>query len=241
MTAPTFCIEPSLYPSCLITNGEGEVIRFCKNHGDQCPRFHDPTEWEKAQSILLGTQSKEVCLNEFTKNTPTLIDEKDVIDTFERFCPTILSREPSENSDNYRELLPKELWEHYPSYMRAFLLDSGRLRVHELGDPQVQIDAIRYLKSKGQWSDLPLILKLAVFFGYETKETLIDAEKRVRNNIQSRFVKAMEKEGKEKEEEALERRLQEQAYEKAKRILNTPKTEQEFFKEHLNKELRKVM
>lgn len=164
--------------------------------------------------------------------------EKDVIDTFERFCPAILNREPNKNSDNYRELLPKELWEQYPSYMRAFLLDSGRLRVHELGNPQVQIDTIHHLKSKGQWSDLPLIVKLGVFFGLQTKEDFIDAEQKARKTLHDASLKGMKEEDDKYKFILHKYKKEKEAHDKALRELYHAKSEDEFFEKFLVIKLR---
>lgn len=200
-----------------------------------CPKCEP--EFSKADGIACFGS---LCPSETFFNPPK--PKEDVSKVFERFAPNIVNREPDmKNADNFRELLPEALWKEYPSFMTAYLLDAGRLKVSELAPADQQLDTIRYLKSKEQWKDFPMLLKLSVFFGHEDKLSLSDTEQEVREEMRQQSLKVIEKEAKKLESERRLREIKQKARQKALREFYHPKSEDEIFQEILSHQLMEMM
>lgn len=171
--------------------------------------------------------------------TPSKISVKvnDDREALQKFCPDIMSRSISDKRDDYRTL-PSSLWREYGEQLRAHLLDSGRLRLNELGDPKVQLETILFLKSKGQWSNLPMLVKLGVFFGSKTKQDFIDTKKQMHEEMQETFFKKL----REKDAELRFRKLKYESEEKAREEAMNPKpiSEEELFQKVMVTKRREV-
>ena len=165
--------------------------------------------------------------------------KEDIIETLKKFIPDIDDREPTDSPDNYRDL-SKSLWQEFPETIRTFL-DSGMLRLNELAPENQQLGAVQHLKSKGRWNNLPLIIKLGIFFGTEDAQSLRDAEEDVRKEQKDRLFKRIEEEHTELLFKKRLRELKERERAEAERILNTPRTEQSFYNDILENKLKEVM
>lgn len=174
-----------------------------------------------------------------SEQTPKLT-MKELSIAYERILPHIVSRTPNDESDDYRTL-PEALSNEYDEFLRCFLLDSGRLKLSELGNPETVLDTISFLKQKRMWKDMPLMLKIPVFFGTETRETITHTEKAIHREMRNKSLRRLEASDRETHFKIFEYEAEVQARKQVLKEMNTPKSEEEFYKEHLNKELKKVM